>query len=279
MSPLFEDPLEPFGAVRDTTLRVATWNVWSHFGPWRQRFDQLRSELVQRQPDVIALQEVWKTNEDDVVGDLADALGLHAAEALQWYEPLALLSGTAVLSRWPVLSNEFFRAVPTADSPGALIQWAQIDGPRGAFDIFTLMLDWRPDLSEIRQRQVSELATYVQQHGGDDRLVVICGDFNAPPDSDEIRMLKGWSKPAAPGLVLFDAWEVAGDGTAGYTWSNANRWAAPALLPDRRIDYLFSAWPRPHGVGHAVRCEVIGAGHGAGDPASDHYGVLADLRY
>jgi endonuclease/exonuclease/phosphatase family metal-dependent hydrolase len=279
MSPLFDDPLHPFGAVRETTMRVVTWNVWCHFGPWPQRFEQVQAELVEHAPDVIALQEVWKSDGHNVVGDLADALGFHVAEALEWYEPMALVSGCAVLSRWPVLHNEFVRAVPTERNPGALIQWTQIDGPRGAFDVFTLMLDWRLDLSETRQRQVCELAAYVKENSSTDRLAVICGDFNAAPDSEEIRMLNGRSNAAAPGLMLLDAWDVAGDGSAGHTWSNANPWAAIALLPDRRIDYLFSAWPRPEGIGHAVNCELIGRGTNNSIPPSDHYGVMADLRY
>jgi endonuclease/exonuclease/phosphatase family metal-dependent hydrolase len=35
----------------------------------------------------------------------------------------------------------------------------------------------------------------------DDRVpLVVCGDFNADPDSDEIRMLRGRSSAPVPGL-------------------------------------------------------------------------------
>ena len=72
-------------------------------------------------------------------------------------------------------------------------------------------------------------------------------------------MLTGRSATASPGLVLDDSWEVAGDGSSGYTWSNRNPLAAIGLYPDRRFDYIFSAWPRRHGVGTsdplcAARC-------------------------
>ncbi|MEU7837177.1 MULTISPECIES: endonuclease/exonuclease/phosphatase family protein [unclassified Nonomuraea] len=105
---------------------------------------------------------------------------------------------------------------------------------------------------------------------------LVCGDFNAPPDSDEMRMLTGKSAPGTPGVVFYDAWEVAGPGGHGHTWSNANQWARPGLYPPRRIDYVLSAWPRAGGAGHPVRCEVVGDGP---EPASDHYAVLAELRY
>ena len=70
-------------------------------------------------------------------------------------------------------------------------------------------------------------------------------------------MLTGRAAAPVPGLTFQDAWEVAGQG-AGHIWSNANPWAAPGLLPDRRIDYVFSAWPRRGGAGHPVRCELVG---------------------
>mgnify|MGYP001159368605 CR=1 FL=1 len=52
-----------------------------------------------------------------------------------------------------------------------------------------------------------------------------------------------------------------------------------ALYPDRRFDYVLSAWPRAGGVGHPVRCERLGVLDPGQPQLSDHYGVLADLRY
>ncbi|WP_440105374.1 hypothetical protein [Streptosporangium sp. H16] len=93
-------------------------------------------------------------------------------------------------------------------------------------------------------------------------------------------MLTGKSAAAAPGLVFYDAWATAGtDPAGGHTWAGANPWAAPALWPDLRIDHVLSAWPRRGGAGHPVRCEVIGDEPVGGVVPSDHYGVLADLRY
>lgn len=55
------------------------------------------------------------------------------------------------------------------------------------------------------------------------------------------------------------------------------RW--PMSEPRQRFDYIFSAWPRKGGVGHPVNCEVLGDRPPEQDPISDHYGLLADLRY
>ena len=101
----------------------------------------------------------------------------------------------------------------------------------------------------------------------------------AGPDSDEIRMLTGRSATAAPGMVFYDAWEVAGDGSPGFTWSNRNPMAAVGLYPDRRFDYILSAWPRRGGVGHPTRCSLLGVRAPGEQQVSDHYGLAADLRY
>jgi endonuclease/exonuclease/phosphatase family metal-dependent hydrolase len=84
---------------------------------------------------------------------------------------------------------------------------------------------------------------------------------------------------AGPRMVFYDSWEMAGDGSPGYTWSNRNPLAAIGLYPDRRFDYIFSAWPRRGGVGHPINCAVLGIRPPEQDQISDHYGLLADLRY
>ena len=110
-------------------------------------------------------------------------------------------------------------------------------------------------------------------------VLIVGGDFNAAPDSDEIRMLVGRREPPRPGFVLFDAWDHTDDGSRGVTWSNANPWAAPNLLPDQRIDYVFTGWPRRGGAGSALAASIAGREPRAGVVASDHYAVIADIRY
>ena len=106
----------------------------------------------------------------------------------------------------------------------------------------------------------------------------MCGDLNADPIADEIRMLTGRAAVPVPRLVFFDAWEVAGDGP-GYTWSNANPFAARDLEPERRIDYVLVGWPKERGAGHVVAATVEGVDPVGGVHPSDHYAVMAELRY
>ena len=268
------DPAQPYGPLVRTRLRVITWNVWARFGPWRERQVALEEVLADLDPDLVALQESW-ADEDGHVGEgrsqaaeLGKRLGLaYAKSAGTW--------SCAVLSRWPIIRREE-RSLPGGSMPGRALL-TEIDGPRGQIQLISTMIgSFRLDESEIRQQQVRSLAGFAAGAMRRRSPLLVCGDFNAGPDSDEIRMLTGRTAPAAPGIVFYDAWEIAGDGGPGYTWSNENPWAAPGLYPDRRFDYVFSAWPRPGGAGHPLRCEVIGTGT---PPPSDHYGLLAELRY
>ncbi|MEU4403009.1 endonuclease/exonuclease/phosphatase family protein [Streptosporangium sp. NPDC023963] len=266
-----DDIAEPYGPLITTTFRLVTWNVWGRYGPWERREAAIRATLERHDPDVVGLVEAWDGQ--------GARLGLpyHVFEGD--YEVDGVRSGLAVLSRWPIGAHESRKLTGGPDTGGQVL-YAGIDGPRGVIHVYVAALTWRPEHSGERQRQVREMAAFVAETRQRRQPTVLCGDFNADPDSDELRMLTGKSAAAAPGLVFYDAWATAGtDPAGGHTWAGANPWAAPALWPDRRIDHVLSAWPRRGGAGHPVRCEVIGDEPVGGVVPSDHYGVLADLRY
>ena len=81
-----------------------------------------------------------------------------------------------------------------------------------------------------------------------------------------------------PRLVFVDAWDVAGDGP-GFTWSNDNVFAARDLEADRRIDYVLVGWRKARGAGHVADARVTAIEPIDGVHPSDHYAVVAELRY
>ncbi|UBU09724.1 endonuclease/exonuclease/phosphatase family protein [Nonomuraea gerenzanensis] len=257
---------EPYGPLIGTGVRVLTWNVWGEEGPYAERAGRIEKVVRDVAPDVVALQE-WA----------GQRLGYEHAAVISEKAPVA------VLSRWPVVRQEdrLLPGGPPPEKKGGVLPgralFCELDGPRGPLQVFSVMIGaYRLGDSQARQEQVRALAAFVQEVSSRRHPTLVCGDFNAPPDSDEMRMLTGRAATPVPGLVFYDAWEVAGDGGPGHTWSNANPWARPGLYPDRRFDYVLSAWPRAGGAGHPVRCEVVGDGP---EPGSDHYAVLAELRY
>ena len=273
-------PERPYGELLSTTLRVLTWNVWGRFGPWRDRQTALIHTLRSIAPDIVLLQECWRDRSgEDQAARLAHALGYHAVFGGGTFLVEEWATGSGLLSRWPIERHEY-RAFPESapNHWGGAALFGHIAGPRGPLFAFSVALDAMFHASAVRQASVRHLAAFVNEVAGSAFPTIIGGDFNAPPDSDEIRMLTGRTETAAPGFALLDAWDMAGSGS-GHTWTRRNPWAEPLLMPDRRIDYLLIGRPRRAGAGHVVSCSVAGTAPVAGVVPSDHYGVAADLRY
>jgi endonuclease/exonuclease/phosphatase family metal-dependent hydrolase len=263
------------------TITVATWNVWWRFGPWEQRQPAIIETLRRHAPDVICLQEVWGAEGgDDQAALFGQALGYSFVSTPSPYWEGASFSN-AVLSRWPILEVQH-RRLSRADgktSPRTALV-VTIDAPQGPMVVVCTHLDYRFDASLDRQTQVREVAGIVSDVRGDPESafpVILAGDFNAVPDSDEIRALTGRTPPLLPNLVFQDCWELVGSGP-GHTWSDANAHLTDATWPNRRLDYVFVAWPRPKGLAKPVAARLIGVEPIDGVTPSDHYGVLVELR-
>ena len=105
---------------------------------------------------------------------------------------------------------------------------------------------------------------------------VVCGDLNAEPESDEVRLLEGLrTAPSVPGFGLVDVWRFAPPGEPGWTWDPVNPQVAATFDVHARIDYiLIGAVPGPRRV---RRVAVAGNEPVDGVWPSDHFAVVADI--
>jgi endonuclease/exonuclease/phosphatase family metal-dependent hydrolase len=265
-------------------VRVLTWNLWWRYGPWEQRQDAIAAAVAELAPDVCGFQEVWSAGEENLAATLADQLGMHwcwASFPVKSNAPgQELHLGNAILSRWPIEAREELR-LPTDGHvhERRVVAHARIDAPGGTLPFFTTHLTYGPGLSSLRVQQVRSLAAFVADEGLDCPYPpVVTGDFNAEPDSDELRLLGGLlTAPAAPGLVLLDAWRYADPSDPGSTWDRRNGYQAHSVIPDSRIDYIMVGLP------HGDRGRVHSARLAGDKPvnevwASDHFAVVADLQ-
>lgn len=282
MAATSEDGL--FGHLTRTTVRIVSWNLWWRFGPWEARQPAITATLRALDADIVCLQEVFVTPERDRGAELAAELG---GDDGPWNHAYATRLdddgtkfGNAVLSRWPISSSEALALPAPADGEEfRTCLRADVEGPRGPIQAYSTHLNWRFDHSAIRQDQVRAICGFVAGAPSRSFPPVLCGDLNAAPDSDEVRMLTGRAAVPNPPLVFHDAWEVAGHGGPGFTFSTANPFAATDLEPSRRIDYVLVGWPKAEGRGHVVACDLVGTSPIEGIWPSDHFGVVADLRY
>jgi endonuclease/exonuclease/phosphatase family metal-dependent hydrolase len=195
--------------VRGDGMRVVSWNLWWRYGRWRERREAIVAELRRVRPDVCGLQEVWADLEGNLAASIAEELGMYHAyapssEPGKWQRKLGDASvgiGNAVLSRWPIRESET-RRLPVGGEPeeGRTVLHAWIESPSGGVPFFVTHLNSAHGQSGLRQVQVAEIAAFMQKMGGNEKLrggfpAVLTGDFNAPPDADEVRCLVGKAVP------------------------------------------------------------------------------------
>ncbi|HEY2365370.1 MAG TPA: endonuclease/exonuclease/phosphatase family protein [Polyangiaceae bacterium] len=258
-------------------IRVATLNIWNRMGPWEERLVAIRKEIERIQPDVIGLQEVLVLPEHalDQAKAIAEGFGYHVAFG-RAPDAGPYTMGNAVLSKWPI-TRTFAFGLPGTDEHRSLV-FAEIDSPAGKIPFFSTHLNWRFDETAIRQLQVQTLAAFVATNApAESYPAIVVGDFNAEPDSDEIRFLRGLGSIGGRSVHFQDAFGQVGKGP-GITYSLRNPYAALLREPDRRIDYI---WVR--GGDERFRGEPLAARVAFDVPEgeafpSDHFGVVAELR-
>jgi endonuclease/exonuclease/phosphatase family metal-dependent hydrolase len=270
-------PVRPAG-----TWRVVTWNIWSHFGPDpARRASAIEASLRAVDPDIVCLQEVYADQGGaDDADRFAAALGFRVVRTRP--DPAAAETlGNAVLSRWAILDHGEAALPDATGRPGhRRAVWARVDSPFGVVPVVSTHLAYRFDESAVRRDQVDAVLDLVARLRGDpatDPPVVVAGDLNAVPDSDELRRLTGRSAAPVAGLVLTDAWPQVRD-DPGHTWVRRNPWLADSVWPQRRLDYVLISWPRPAPLGNPAQAFLVGDGPVDGVWPSDHLGVGVDLR-
>ena len=277
-------------------LRVVTLNIWGRQGPWESRLPVLRRTLAALDVDLVGLQEVIRFDADrapameapklatsDQAMEICEGLGLVSCFGAALDLGFGLSFGNAVLSRFPIIDS-CTTSLPNerGAEPRALLT-AKIDAPFGPVLFGSTHLAWRFDEGALRMRQVQAIASELEQRrNGISYPPILVGDFNAEPDSDEIRFLRGLHTRDGVSTYFIDAFGEAGTG-AGTTFDRANDFARAVGEPDRRIDYVFvrgrdpRAWGRPLSCRRAFDSAASPTTGSAPVFASDHFGVVAEL--
>lgn len=258
------------------TFRAATLNIWSRFGPWEERLVAIRAQLAELEPDVVGMQEVLRFEGMDQAALVAQGLGYEVAWGLS-SENYGFPTGNAILSRWPVLRTEVIALPDGGSDEQRSIVFAELDAPFGKVPAFCTHLNWKLDHGHVRQLQVKALALEVTRLAPLGSFPpVLLGDFNAEPDSDEMRYLRGLTGLGGPCVYFADSFFVAGEGK-GVTFSKRNPFAAPLGEPERRIDYVYVRGPDDARRGEPIAARVCFDEAHEGTFASDHFGVMATI--
>lgn len=285
-------------------LRLVTLNLWGTEPPLERRLTLAARQLLALAPDVVTLQEVRPL---DLQGGpttahwLAERLGATAlyVPSLRWADggfgpgTRGGEEGLAIVSRLPIVERRALRLPEARPTEARLLLSARLATAAGPIWVHTTHLHYRLDDGAARAAQVIAIDQALRDcgRGNDDPPQVLAGDFNATPDADELRFLRGLCSLAGRRAHFQDAWRRCHDEpgrhdgpAAGITWSSDNHHTRPlrSLDLDRRIDHVYVTTRKKDGRGTVLGCEVVlteREGDGADAIcASDHYGVMADIQ-
>lgn len=282
------------GLPGDELLRIGTLNTNHDPQAAGERTELIVDEQNRLGHHVLCLQEVRFEYDGTSMQleHLVRGTGLALVTAKAQAEEAGGLTGNAILSSLPVReSGEFLLGTPDAKIPYA--SYAVLTTPSGrALIVVSAHLYWGGDRERQRLIQATTinarvrelLAAYQDEHP----VAVLAGDLNTDPDSDTIRYLRGKGAGATHGYTYWTDAFTAGDPAEAVTMANDNPWAIetaklkdirfPQLLPNRRIDYIWTygwTYGKPGGVVALQRTFTNTSRYGY--PASDHYGLTADL--
>ena len=265
-------------------LRVVSLNLyhggvtsvrWGDGDLLERRLAMVVEQLRQIDADVIGVQEA-STGRDrgDVAARLAAALGygwVRAPAGWRWvpwlvHGALGFDEGPAVLSRFPILSSQATALAPCGLGYRRMVVCARVVSPDGPLDACSA----HTSSSACEHRS---LTAALRQRDGAVPLLLL-GDLNARPDR---RSIHGLERK----LGLVDAFATANPGAPGFTVWQSPRESRPTAT--RRVDYVL-ARPAANGALRVAASWIVLRAPGRGPDLrmlwpSDHYGVLAELRF
>ncbi|HXJ33430.1 MAG TPA: endonuclease/exonuclease/phosphatase family protein [Candidatus Eisenbacteria bacterium] len=271
-------------------LRVLTLNCWNVSEPLDARMAIVRRGVAELRPDVAAFQEVVVRRDGFDQGVLLlDGIGYARAfgPAFSWsddgimvppHEHTRVGFGNLIASRWPILRSEVRRLPGREGDEPRTVLGVIIQSPDGNLPVLTTHLDCEADHGWVRERQVQVVDDFARDLAAEAHLpAIVMGDFNAHPDSAEIRYLRGLSPLDGRRTCFQDAWEIGGPGGHGHTWDNRNRFATLDPGPDGRLDYIFVGAPDGRGRGAIVSARLVFEDPTGDVFASDHFGLFAEI--
>lgn len=279
------------------SLRVAQLNIGSLFEPeWERRRHEIVAWLERLDADVVCFQEAWEDrNTPNTVDWIVDH---HQPSTGPWHRVFggfpfpgavwadeSMRFGSAILSRWPIDHHELI-PLPVdeeASLPHFRIELELLHARTAGLDVFSTHLVPAPAQAYHRVRQVLFIdeAIRARDAGEAGMPPILCGDFNAEPESDEMRFLTSTAVIDGRSTYFQDAWKVAGPGAPGWTQDpSRNPIYAAMHLPRKRIDYVLVGDPfQRRGAGVVQRCELAFHEPITGIVASDHFGLVVDIAW
>jgi endonuclease/exonuclease/phosphatase family metal-dependent hydrolase len=201
---------------------------------------------------------------------------VHYAPA--WNIGGGLTYGNAILSPHPLLDTAILPLPSPPELDTRTVAFARVQCAHGPMPVFVTHLTFQHHHCDARCDQVRALTDHVATLAPiDGPPPVLLGDFNADPDSDEMRFLRGLTTLGGTSVYFADCWSATGSEGPGFTYDRRNPYALRSREPSRRIDYAYVRGPGKHLCGEPLRARVVLDEAVDGVWPSDHFGLVADI--
>ncbi len=261
------------------SLRCLTLNLWGGEGPLADRLALVQQGIETLRPDLVALQEVCEwPGLPNTAATLAERTGLSVAFAAA----IAFRGGhegLAFLSRHPIATQTSIELPHASEQERRVLLSAALRIGAGELWVHNSHLNYRLAHGRQREDQLGAIDAAIGARSGEPQILL--GDFNARPESDEIRWMTGLTGLGGRRVLYQDAWARCHPGEPGWTWARTNPYTNQLafLQSDRRLDYVFVTPERRDGRGRVLDCQIVfDRPSAAGVWASDHFGVLAEVQ-
>jgi endonuclease/exonuclease/phosphatase family metal-dependent hydrolase len=215
----------------DSTYTIVSFNIRAGTDlNGEPSLDRVAALLDSLAADVVLLQEVDRATRRsggvDQLAELRRLTGMHGVfgRAIDFDGGEY---GIAMLSRWPILESavvplraELPRGLTHEAYEARILLHVLLDSPWGALPVLNTHLSHEA-FGTYRRQELVGLLGELHRLAGRTGMVIVGGDFNAVPGTDEVEAVT---------LAFTDAWELCGEGD-GRTY--------PSDEPVRRIDYVF----------------------------------------
>ncbi len=247
------------------TFRVATFNLHQGFKRWEERRQLIAGQLGEFRPDILALNEISVPLQTGrwLQQVARERLGLQYAliQYTKTNEP-SLDEAQGMLTRFPIIETGNLDYL----SRSRIAQVTRLDIEGRQVDVYVTHLHHDRKEEGLRQYQVQRLFQWIESRD-DVSTRIVCGDFNATPDSPSIKLIPDSYRTVQTAPTALAGLKVPDE---------------PASEPSgKRLSFCYDyIW-----IADDLKIQEAGRCFDQPDPddptlwPSDHVGVWADLTF
>lgn len=220
-------------------LKLLTINTWKCEGDYTKRLALLTAQIQALSPDVILLQEVFRTidNQYNTIRHLVSHLNLQYSFLPMRRRVRSVMgekrdsfSGMGCLSKHSIHYTEAIK-LPSSEADGGRVGQLIKIKIQDQFYLFgNIHLSFLQDSDALKMNQLDAMLERMARHEDGIKAYFLGGDMNSTPESATIQHLL-----LHPLFSVRDTYLAAGSADRGFTMLSAEN---PAL--GKRIDYIFS---------------------------------------